>query len=230
MKKTFHVGLFLLSLSFLAATAQAQGLDGDRSLPIDEYNDVPKGLLLDKGAAATTTAGTASKTENPTDKPPAEDGEDGAPRHMSYDTALKLYRQGKFADALVGLVPLANSGNNAALELLGVMTRMGQGVDKNPTLAAEYLTKAANDNRALAQHHLGVMYYTGEGVAPDLVQSLMWLQLAIYHYPDGNEKTRAMQDRDNVYKQMNRRTRDEAMKQTREFLERKGEAHLMDLQ
>ncbi len=213
-----------LSVFILPISAHAQGLDNDRSLSIEEYNNIPRGLLLDK------TAQKKEQVEAAIKQSPSTQSDDDQPRHISYDTAQKLYRQGKFADALAGIMPLANSGNTAALELLGVMTRLGQGVEKDPAKAFVYLSKAANENRPLAQHHLGVMYYTGEGVEADPVQALSWLQIAILHYPDGPEKARANQDRDAVYKQLNRRDREAAMKIARDFLETKGEAHLLDLQ
>ncbi len=213
-----------LSILMLPMDVHAQSFDTDRSLSGEEYSNIPRGLLLDKTAQMKEQAQAAIKQDA------AGQNDDGQPRHINYDTAQKLYRQGKFAEALAGVTPLANSGNTAALELLGVMTRLGQGVDKDAAKAFVYLSKAANENRPLAQHHLGVMYYTGEGVEADPVQALSWLQVAILHYPDGPEKTRANQDRDAIYKQLNRRDRDAAMKIARDFLETKGEAHLLDLQ
>ncbi len=212
-----------LSAFLLPLNAHAQSYDNDRALSVEEYNNIPRGMLLDKTAQK-------KEQEQAAAKQAAADNDGEKPRHINYDAAQKLYRQGKFAEALAGVTPLANSGNTGALELLGVMTRLGQGVDKDATKAFVYLSKAANENRPLAQHHLGVMYYTGEGVEADPVQALSWLQIAILHYPDGPEKTRANQDRDAVYKQLNRRDREAAMKMARDFLETKGEAHLLDLQ
>lgn len=212
-----------LSAFLLPLNAHAQSYDNDRALSVEEYNNIPRGMLLDKTAQK-------KEQEQAAAKQAAADNDGEKPRHINYEAAQKLYRQGKFAEALAGVTPLANSGNTGALELLGVMTRLGQGVDKDATKAFVYLSKAANENRPLAQHHLGVMYYTGEGVEADPVQALSWLQIAILHYPDGPEKTRANQDRDAVYKQLNRRDREAAMKMARDFLETKGEAHLLDLQ
>lgn len=211
-----------LVLGFLIAAQPvfAQTDDGNKSLSTDEYNDLPKGLLL--------SGKDGDKTK--TDEAAATDPQNSESGRMSYETALKLYRQGKFNEALQGLIPMAQQGQSSAQELLGIMYRMGQGVPKNPELAFENMRKAAEDNKALAQHHLGVMYFTGEGVKADAIQALAWLHIAIVHYPDGPEKTRAEQDRDNVYKALNRRDKESALKVAHDFLEKKGEAHLLDMQ
>jgi uncharacterized protein len=48
-----------------------------------------------------------------------------------------------------------------------VMYRIGDGVPKNATKAAEWFKKAAAQGDADAQFNLGVMYNTGEGVSRD---------------------------------------------------------------
>src|SRR6266571_2085887 len=44
--------------------------------------------------------------------------------------------------------------------------------------AAHWYLKAANQNHALAQFNLGIMYGDGQGVLRDQAESLMWLRKA----------------------------------------------------
>lgn len=303
MRAARYAILSFLLLGFLAgpqpAGARQSIFDADSAgeqLPsTDEYNDVPKGILLTKEqrvemqaldaqnakaqAAAGQTAGqttaqtTAQATGQPageaaapaTGQPPATNGQPpvipaqppttpdtlatGTPatgaapatgsgeeqngenytHKLNYDAIIDLYRQGKY-DQIVGtLQSLAVAGHQGAEELLGIMYRQGQGVPKDPAKALDLLTKAALANRPLAQHHLGIVYFLGEGVTKDPITSLMWLDIAVLHYPDGPEKERAKQDRDNVYSQMSRRDRDYAQHLVRDWLNERGEAHLLDL-
>ena len=67
-------------------------------------------------------------------------------------------------------------------------------------------------------------------VQADPVKALMWLNIAILHYPSGSEKTRAISDRDNISARLTRRDRDRALELTREWLYAKGEKLLFDLE
>jgi TPR repeat protein len=110
------------------------------------------------------------------------------------------------------------------------MYRSGQGVPKSSEQALLWLNKAAEASRPLAQHHLASIYYGGEGVLADPVKALMWLHIAILHYPDGPEKKRAIEDRDNVYAQLTRRDKERALDLAHEWLEKKDEGQLLDTQ
>ena len=101
---------------------------------------------------------------------------------------------------------------------------------KDPKKAFEWLSKAAEANRPLAQHHLAVMIFTGEGTLQNPVKALMWLRLAILHYPDGPDKDRAKQDRDSIAAQLTRRDKERAVEMTRDWLAKKGERHLMNVE
>jgi len=52
------------------------------------------------------------------------------------------------------------------------------GLQKDDTEAARWFRKAAEQNLAVAQLNLGIMYDTGQGVAKDLIQAHAWLNLA----------------------------------------------------
>jgi TPR repeat protein len=154
----------------------------------------------------------------------------GAGGKLTYENLMKLYQQGKYDQVAKDLEPLAKGGHRGAQELIGIMYRSGQGVPKDPKKAYDYLAEAANANRPLAQYHIGTMYFTGEGVQTDTIMALMWLQIAIVHFSEGPEKDRAMKDRDAMYTHLTRREKDRALQMAREWLTKRGEAHLLDLE
>lgn len=72
----------------------------------------------------------------------------------------------------------ANAGDLAAFKELGQMYQRGLGVEKNETLAKEFLLYAASERHAPAQYMLGVMYANGDGVPRDWIEAYAWLSLA----------------------------------------------------
>lgn len=220
--------LFLgLGLTFTQAPTHAQSLeafdtaDKNGGLPsLDEYKDVPTGLMLSAEQAEEVA------------KESGEDPEHAGIRKrkkLNFDKIMELYKQGKFDEVVKDLQPLAEGGHHGAEELMGIMYKEGQGVKKDTLKGFDLLTRAAEENRALAQHHLAIMYYIGDGVTKDAVMALAWLHIAIVHYADGPEKDRAKQDRDRLYTQLTRREKDRAMEIARVWLTKKGEGHLLDL-
>lgn len=192
-----------------AAPAQEQAVDLSAP-PVDEYTDIPPGLMMSSEAM-------------PAPKEAMDESD-----IMTMDDILKAYTDGRFDVVYKHIVPIANGNYPLAQEMLGVMYRNGQGVTKDPTTALTWLTKAAEAGRPLAQHHLANMAFAGEGAQADAVKSLMWLYIAIVHYPEGAEKKQAEQDRDNVSAQLSRRDRQRAMTLAKEWLEKHDEGNLTD--
>ena len=187
---------------------------------VTEYTSIGKGLLLDETVQETEVL---EEEETQTDS-------GGQPIALTYEAVLKLYKAGHYDRALPHLQLLANGGHIAAQEILGVMYNLGQGVPKDSTKAFSLLVAPAEKSRPLAQHHLGVMYFTGNGPGEqNSIIALMWLQLALINYPEGTEKVAAKRDRDAVYARLDRRDRETAMSMTREWLAKRGEAHLLDM-
>ena len=61
---------------------------------------------------------------------------------------------------------------------LGTLYANGEGVEKEPTTAAEWYRKAAEYGNPLGQAALGAAVFYGVGVPADTVEGYMWTQLA----------------------------------------------------
>lgn len=207
----FPVFLLFICLSSTAAHAAEEEV-------IEEYQNVPEGLLMPN----------KDDLPQPADHTGEQDLSEDSEAAMTMEDITNAYAEGKYELIFKRIVPLAESGQHKAEELLGIMYLNGQGVEKNAERALPWLNKAAEANQPLAQHHLGVIYYLGEAVSADTVRALMWLHIAILHYPEGPQKKRAIEDRDNLYLQMTRRDKERAVTMAREWLEKRGEGHLLD--
>ena len=73
---------------------------------------------------------------------------------------------------------LAEQGDTAAQNNLGLMYAQGGGVRRDGDEAAKWFRKAAEQGHREAQYNLGLMYYDGEAVPHDYVQAFMWFTLA----------------------------------------------------
>jgi hypothetical protein len=91
---------------------------------------------------------------------------------------LDAYNRGDYATALQEFTPLAEQGDNAAQNNLGVMYDHGRGVPQNYQTAVKWYTLAAEQGRASAQNNLGLMYYNGEGVPQNHKTAFKWFTLA----------------------------------------------------
>jgi len=74
---------------------------------------------------------------------------------------------------------------------------------------------------ALAQTNLGVRYAKGEGVPQDYVQAHMWLNIAISNFPPGEDRDKAVKNRDLLAKRMTPAQISEAQKLAREWKPKK---------
>ena len=73
----------------------------------------------------------------------------------------------------------ANTGNPIAQNELAKMYFYGEGVKLDPSLALEWLQRAAEQGYVQAQNNLGVTYFSGEeGMQQDFSLALKWLQRA----------------------------------------------------
>lgn len=191
--------------------------------PLTEYENIPPGLMIPPEESSKVSDNVSEiNLDGPKDSK--------LPRvEFNYNQCMEMYLEGKYDQIFPSLEILSAGGHRPAEELLGIMYRLGQGTEKNHERAKKLLTSAANADRPVAQHHLGIMYYLGEGGEKNLIESLTWLQLATILYPDGPERKQAESDRDQVMANLSRRDRDTALGMAREWLQKRGMGHLMDM-
>ncbi|MEA3372463.1 MAG: tetratricopeptide repeat protein [Campylobacterota bacterium] len=91
-----------------------------------------------------------------------------------FKSAEEAWGKGEMEQALQIFKTLANKGNTAAQYNIG-MIYMQQ---KKYTEGHEWLSKAADNNEADAQFHLGRIYYLGLGKDQDIKQALNWFKKA----------------------------------------------------
>ncbi len=96
-----------------------------------------------------------------------------------YEDAVAAYNGGDYATALRLLRPLAENGNAAAQNNLGVLYLNGQGFPKDYSEAIRWFRLAAAQKNAWAQTNLGAMYRNGNGVPKDYDEAKKWLTLAV---------------------------------------------------
>ena len=73
---------------------------------------------------------------------------------------------------------MAEKGDAAAQNTLGLRYATGEGVALNEEEAVRWFTKAAEQGNVAAQSKLGSLYYSGRGVAPDPTRAYFWMVVA----------------------------------------------------
>ena len=137
------------------------------------------------------------------------------------NAGVAAYKWGAYGIALREWRPLAEQGNAKAQYNLGHMYRHGQGVPQDDAEAVGWWRKAAEQGNAGAQNNLGFMYYNGRGVPEDYAQAHMWFNLAASRYPPGENRDRAVKNRDFVAEKMTPVQLFEAQKLAREWRPKK---------
>ncbi len=230
--------LFALMLPLLVMTAlPAQAGDAP---PMSEYDHVPQGILLDaaqrtrapvdEAAAPVPSVDPQVPVHSVEGLAPAKPDTVIAPRLQTLDQIKAAYAAGRHKEAVTPLELLVAQNDAEAMLLLGIMLENGEGIPADPARAATLLQQAAETDLPLAQHRLAILYYQGKGVAKDDVRAMMWLHVAAAKYPPGPERDRALADRRNLGAALTRRDRDTAQLLAREWLEKRGEAHLLQPQ
>lgn len=95
-----------------------------------------------------------------------------------FSTALKLYRAGDIQGALPLLETDARAGDRDAAQALGTLYLNGDGVTRNPAMAAGWFRRAAEAGHADAAYNLGNAYRLGLGTQQDLGHALQWYERA----------------------------------------------------
>jgi uncharacterized protein len=107
----------------------------------------------------------------------------GAEIAAIFDSGVSAYDAGDYRKAFETWWELRYE-DVAAMRNLGMMLRKGQGVEKNPKQAEEFLLRAAQAGLPTAQADLADMLLKGEAGPPDLGAALPLLQAAAAaHHP-----------------------------------------------
>jgi uncharacterized protein len=90
-----------------------------------------------------------------------------------------LLERGQNQDALKHLQHAADAGSSEGAHRLGLIFAQGlAGAPRNDARAFELFGKAAAAGNQRAQINLGILYFRGQGVSRDLIQSRAWLEKA----------------------------------------------------
>ena len=87
-------------------------------------------------------------------------------KRQDYSTALQL------------LKPLAETGDSAAQNNLGVLYRNGQGTRVDHVEALKWFRRSADQRNASAEYNLGLAYAAGFGVAVNKEEASRWFKLS----------------------------------------------------
>ena len=111
-------------------------------------------------------------------------------------------------------------GDPRAEETMGLMYRFGQGLKQDNEQAVRWFSRAAEDQYPLSQHHLGSMFYTGQGsVKRDMIEAAKWMELAAKNYPEGPNRQQALSDLKNIHLRMSEDEQNEARRRAQKFSE-----------
>jgi hypothetical protein len=223
----------LFGLSFVFAVTVARAEDE----PVDyysmgEYKHLKKGFLLPEGVEAEPTEGTLDpNAANDTTALQTLDEVNNPGDALTFEDLVVLYNNKKYDIVSKHLKLMAENGHHPSEELLGIMYQQGNGFPQDSKIALEWLSKAAEAGLPIAEHHLALLYFGGGNNIPaDPVRALMWLNIAVLHYQNDTEKSRALKDRDNLYVRLSRGEKDTALELTKVWLDKRGEIHLLDFQ
>ncbi|HUJ45546.1 MAG TPA: tetratricopeptide repeat protein [Rhizomicrobium sp.] len=101
-----------------------------------------------------------------------------------FDQAAADYDAGNYEQAYNEFLALADDNDIAAMRNVALMKRRGQGTDKDPEGARDYLERAADGGLPTAQYDLGQMLLDGEGGDADPKAAVSWLAMAASaHHP-----------------------------------------------
>ncbi len=143
------------------------------------------------------------------------------PAWPGWNEGVAAAKRGDYATALREWRPLAEQGMAEAQYNLGLMYNNGHGVPKNYAEAVKWFRKAAEQGDAYAQVNLGAMYYKGRGVPQVYVQAHMWFNLAASRFRPGEDRDRAVKNRDIAAMRMTPAQISEAKKAAREWKPKK---------
>jgi tetratricopeptide (TPR) repeat protein len=96
----------------------------------------------------------------------------------AFENGMAAARLGDYAAASALWRPLAEQGDSALQNILGVMYAEGRGVSQDYPEAVKWYRKAAKQGDADAQYSLGITYVNGQGVPQDDAAAAKWWRKA----------------------------------------------------
>ena len=97
---------------------------------------------------------------------------------QDFEKGLEAYDAGDYVTALNEFQSLAEQGDTAAQNILGIMYFKGKGVSQDYAEAVMWYRKAAEQGYAAAQYNLGIMYFKGKGVSQHYAEAAKWFRKA----------------------------------------------------
>jgi hypothetical protein len=94
------------------------------------------------------------------------------------DEAINALKRQDYATAVRLFKRLAEAGDQAAQNNLGVLYRNGMGVPEDYTESLKWFRRSAEQGNPLAEYNLGLAYYYGWGVPEDKREALKWYMLS----------------------------------------------------
>lgn len=94
------------------------------------------------------------------------------------ERGLNAYYKGDYKTAYNYTIPLASDGNPSALNLLGMMYELGQGVSMDTGKSVVLYRQAADKGDLYAQYNLAVSYDAGNGLPQNFREAVKWYRLA----------------------------------------------------
>jgi TPR repeat protein len=105
---------------------------------------------------------------------------------------------------IVQVQQLADSGDPAAQNEMGIRYRLGHDVDKDPVKAVRWFLKAARQGYAKAYFNLGTAYYNGDGVPTNDLNYCAWFIFSADASDERGKDALARTTQELSTKQMNR--------------------------
>jgi len=102
----------------------------------------------------------------------------GAEDTSQYDKGLAAYNSGDYKAAYNFTLPLANQGDPAAKNLLGMMYELGKGVPQDLARSVSYYRQGAEQGDRYAQYNLAVSFDSGTGVPQNYREAVRWFRRA----------------------------------------------------
>jgi serine/threonine protein kinase/TPR repeat protein len=145
--------------------------------PAAALDVTPTAMMVPSQPATIATTSAAPEPSLPkVAPPPALDAEKPAPVTPAAQLALadRAISEGKFADALAALKPLADAGNAQAQTRLGDMYAEARGTTRDAAAAKSWYEKAALQGDTSAQMKLGAIYASASSGARNNNLAYMW--------------------------------------------------------